>query len=97
MTGGAGVVEGMARHAGALIQHCQAGMGSVLEQGERNVSSGQLIVAAATVVGGVTGGAVSAIQSGIATMDIILPARGVGDGLHYLMAGCAAVPCYRLG
>ena len=97
MAGGAGILESVASHAGALIEHGQAGVGSVLEQGERDMSSGQLIVAAATVVGGMARGAVGAIQSGVAAMDIVLPAGGVRDRLHYLMAVRAAVPCYRLG
>ena len=77
MTRCAGVVESVASQAGTLIEHRQAGVGSVLEQGERNMSSGQLIVAAATVVGGVARGAIGAIQRSVSAVDIVPPARGV--------------------
>jgi len=97
MAGGAGVVESVAGQAGALVEHCQAGVGSVFEEGEWYMSSRQLIVASATVVGDVAGGASSAIQSGVAAVDIILPARSMGDRLRYLMTGRATVPRYRLG
>jgi hypothetical protein len=97
MTGSAGVVESVASHAGALIEHRQAGVGSVLEQGEWNVSSGQLIVTAATIVGNVAGGANRAIESGVAAVDIVLPARSVRGRLHHLMAGRAAIACNCIG
>src|SRR5437879_1839905 len=49
VTGSAGALKGVARQAGALIESGYAGMRSVFEKRQRDVSSGQLIVAAVTV------------------------------------------------
>ena len=80
------VLEGMARHAGALVQHCGLGVRAGLEQWQRLVAAGQFVVASAAIIGGVAGGASGSIERRELAVDIVLPARGVRRGLHHLMA-----------
>ena len=85
------VLECMTRHASALIQHCKLRVGAGLEQGQRLVAARQFVVAAAAIIGGVAGGAISAIERCELTVDVVLPTRGVGRGLHHLMASGALI------
>jgi len=85
------VLKGVTRHARALIQHCQLRVGAGLEQWQRLVAARQFVVASAAIIGGVAGGASGAIERRELAVDIILPARGVGRGLHHLMALYALV------
>ncbi len=77
MAGSARILERMAREAGPLIEHRQVGVRASLEQRQRSVASGQLIVASNTTVCCVAGCARCAIQRGILPVDGVLPSHGV--------------------
>ena len=80
------VLKGVTRHARALIQHCGLRVRAGLEQWQRLMAARQFIVASAAIIGGVAGGASSAIERRELAVDVVLPARGVRRGLHHLMA-----------
>ena len=77
MTRCACVVESVASQAGPLIEHRQPCMRPVLEQSQRNMRPGQLVVTPAAIVGDVAGSASRAIERGVAAVDIVPPARCV--------------------
>ena len=70
----------------ALIQHGKLRVSTCLEDGERLVAPRQLIVATATVIGGVTSGTHGAVERRVFAMDIVLPARGVRSRQHHGVA-----------
>ena len=91
VTGSAVALEGVACQAGVHVESGYAGMRSVFEKRQRDVSSGQLIVAAVTVIGRVAGGAGDPIERGVPAVDIVPPPRRVRGGPRHLVTGYAAL------
>src|SRR5713226_2814488 len=85
------VLEGVACHAGALIEHCQLSVGAGLEQRQRLMAARQLVMAADTIIGSVAGGACSAIEGREFAVDIVQPTGGMRRGLHHLMTWDALI------
>src|SRR6266568_905351 len=88
-------LERVASQARALIQLRRTGMRSVLEQRHWNVCRGQLVMAAAAVVGCMTGRAGDAIQGGVPPVNVVFPPGRVRNRTHLLVARYAPLPRRR--
>jgi len=77
MTFGTRILEGMTRQTSARIEHGQGGMSASRENRQRSVAPWQLVVAADAVIRLMAGSAGGAIEGGIFSVQIVLPARSV--------------------
>ena len=95
MAGSAGVLEGVAGHTRALVEHRGDGMRAILEERQREMTPRQLIVASAAIVLLVARCAGSPVERGIFSVQIVLPPRRMGFRTHYLVARQALIrpPC----
>lgn len=88
------VLEGVASKTRPLIEHGKVSMPASLEDRERLVASRDLVVAAAAVVGRVTGRASSAVKRSVFSVDVVFPARRVRSRQHYDVARRALILCF---
>ena len=63
----------VACEARALVHERRSGVAAVLEERQRRVRAGQLIMATAAIVGGVTGSALREIEASILAVQVVLP------------------------
>ena len=85
----AGVLERVAGETGSDIEHSRTGVATAFEDRQRNVASGQFIVAAAAIIHRVASRAIPALERGILAVNVVLPAGRVRHGFHHEMAGSA--------
>lgn len=79
----------MTSQTGSHVEHGWYRVPATGENGQWLMTAGQLIVAAATVIGCVAGRAGCAVDRGELTVKIVFPARRVGSRPHNLVAGGA--------
>ena len=80
------VSKSMACETGPLVQHGQLRMPSRFVLRKRQMARRRLIMAPTAIIRNMAKGAVLSVESSIFPMNIVLPARRVGNRHHYLVA-----------
>lgn len=80
------VLESVASHAGALIEHSRHRVSAAFVQRQRDMAPGQFVVAGTAVIRGVARRASGSIERGDLAVNIVLEAGGMVHWPHHLMA-----------